>query len=78
MIALQDLLETVIENHQTHLLTYYVLELAQLFHLYYNEVKVIDPAQLATTKARLLVLVVVKNTLGLCLDLLGLSKPERM
>ncbi|QQR54045.1 arginine--tRNA ligase [bacterium] len=78
VIALQDLLETVIENHQTHLLTYYVLELAQLFHLYYNEVKVIDPAQLATTKARLLVLVVVKNTLGLCLDLLGLSKPERM
>ena len=35
--SLKTLLESIAANYQTHLLTYYVIELAQLFHSYYGK-----------------------------------------
>src|SRR5262249_44973956 len=42
MTSLKELLSSLSENYQTHLLTYYVIELAQTFHNYYGHHKVID------------------------------------
>ncbi|HJM68580.1 MAG TPA: arginine--tRNA ligase, partial [Candidatus Babeliales bacterium] len=36
ILSLKELLKSIGSNSQTHLLTYYILELAQLFHSYYN------------------------------------------
>lgn len=78
IVSLKTLLETISKNYQTHLLTYYVLELATVFHRYYSKNRVIDLENVATSRARLLLIQTLRNTLNLCLDLLGISAPEKM
>lgn len=76
--ALKPLLENISNNYQTHLLTYYVLEVAHLFHSYYGSHKVIDLGAVATSRKRLALVMLVRNTLQLCMKLLGISCPETM
>ena len=78
IISLQMLLVTIAHNYQTHLLTYYVHELAQLFHKYYAKNKVIDVENIETSRGRLSMVKLVHDTLATCLTLLGLHLPERM
>jgi arginyl-tRNA synthetase len=76
--SLKQLLETIAHNHQIHLISYYLMELAHSFHTYYGHVKIVEPNEIAKTKARLLVLLILKHTFGIGLDLIGISKPEKM
>ena len=78
VILLKEMLETIEYNHQTHLLAYYTYELAQCFNRYYGKNKVINLQDVPLSRARLALTQIVRNTLSLCLDLLGISKPERM
>jgi arginyl-tRNA synthetase len=78
MIFLEQLLHDISINHQTHLLTYYVLELAQLFHRYYSHVRVIDLDDINKTRGRLLVVTLVRTTIATVLELLGISRPDKM
>ena len=75
---LESLLKTISKSYQTHLLAYYTLELAKSFHSYYNANKIIDVENIPVSQMRLLIVGLVRKTLGQCLDLLGLSKPEKM
>jgi arginyl-tRNA synthetase len=76
--ALRSLLRTIASNYQTHLLSYYTLELARLFHTYYAKNKVIDLENIELSKSRLLIVSLVQQTINICLDLLGISKPKSM
>jgi arginyl-tRNA synthetase len=78
MVALKPLLTTILDNHQTHALTYYVLELAQTFHAYYSKNRVIDLQNVEKSRARLLMITILKDTLATSLQLLGISRPEKM
>lgn len=78
IVFLEQLLMDISINHQTHLLTYYVLELAQLFHRYYSHVRVIDLENREKSRARLLMIGLLRNTIALVLDILGISHPEKM
>lgn len=78
IVQLQDILESIATSYQTHLLSYYTWELANAFHNYYTNNKIIDVNNIGQTKERLFVVVLVKDALEICLDLLGLSKPEKM
>jgi len=78
IITLKELLMAISHNHQTHLLTYYVMELAQLFHNYYAHNRVLDSSNMAQSRARLLVITILKDTLALALELLGVSRPKKM
>lgn len=78
IVSLEQLLMDITVNHQTHLLAYYVVELAQLFHRYYSHVRVIDITNKEKTRARLLMIGIVRNSIALVLDLLGVSHPEKM
>lgn len=78
LIHLKYLLQTIARNYQTHALTYYAIELAQLFHSYYNMHKVIDPEHINQSRGRLFSIMLVKQTLKTCFDVLGISAPERM
>ncbi len=75
---LKELLESIAGNYQTHTLTYYVIELAQAFHNYYSHHKVIDIRNRDTSRGRLLMVLLVGQTLKTCFDLLGISAPEKM
>lgn len=78
IVSLKPLLESISTNHQTHALTYYVLELAQTFHAYYSKNRVIDPNNVQKSRARLLLIEILRDTLATSLTLLGISKPEKM
>lgn len=78
IISLRDLLITISKNYQTHALTYYVLELSQLFHSYYAKNRVIEPDNIPQSRARLLLIRQLRDTFQLCLKLLGISQPEKM
>ena len=78
IVFLEQLLVDISINHQTHLLAHYVIELAQLFHRYYSHVRVIDLENIQKSRARLLMIHVLRSTIALVLDLLGVSHPEKM
>lgn len=78
IIALQSLLRTITKNHQTHLLTYYSIELANTFHSYYGHNRIIDIENISKSRARILLIMILRNTFSTIFDLLGISKPEKM
>jgi len=78
IVSLKSLLESIAHNYQIHLLTYYVIELAQYFHAYYGSNRVIDPNNKEKTRGRLLVLVLLRRTFYLCFKLLGITAPQKM
>ncbi|MCB9493640.1 MAG: arginine--tRNA ligase [Epsilonproteobacteria bacterium] len=78
IFSLHDILRVIAANYQVHLLSYYAWELAHTFHTYYANNRIIDPNDMTSTRMRLLMTHLVNQTLGLCLETLGLSKPEKM
>jgi arginyl-tRNA synthetase len=76
--SLQELLEGIRENHQTHLLAHYVVDLANAFHHYYSSNRIVNPEQIKETRGRIVMILILKNTFGIILDMLGVSKPEKM
>lgn len=78
ILSLRDLLEVIGSNNQTHMLAYYTYELASLFHNFYAHTRILVPDDLSATRNNIVIVHVVRRTLTLCLDLLGLSKPKSM
>jgi len=78
ILSLTSILKSIEHTHQTHLMAYYTFELAQSFHNYYANNRILNPDDEALTKQRILVVMLMRQTLGFCLDLLGISKPEKM
>ena len=76
--SLKGLLETISNNLQTHLLSYYLIELADIFHNYYAHNRVIELEDIPKSRARLALIITLRNTFGLVLKLLGISLPEKM
>ena len=76
--SLKDVLTTISHNQQTHQLTYYATELADLFHAYYAANRVIDLENISQSRSRLFVITLARQTFGLVLQLLELSRPEKM
>ena len=72
-----EIVEGAVKALEPHRLTFYLHEIAALFHSYYNKYKVVsDDAVL--TGARLLLAVSVRTVLKNALALLGVSAPEKM
>ncbi len=78
IVSLKQLLVSISRHYQTHLLAYYVIELAQMFHSYYAVNRVIDENNVPQSRGRLFTITLVHNTLKLCFDLLGISAPNHM
>lgn len=78
MAHLKHILQAIARNYQTHALTYYVIELAQLFHSYYNMHKVVDLDSIEQSRGRLCTMLLLKQTFGICFKILGISAPEKM
>jgi len=78
LIGLADVLKNIESTYQTQLLSQYVLELAGCLHTYYTENRIVDGDKQDVTRMRLCTVMMVHKTLDVCLELLGLSKPEKM
>ena len=71
-------IEECVEFKEPHRMCNYVYKLAQLFHSFYNECKVIDKDNLELTKQRLALVKACQVVLKNALDLIGVSAPEKM
>lgn len=78
MLGLYEVLAAIELNHQPHLLATYTIELATLFHSYYNQVRIVQDEHHDRRASRLTIVQEVKKTFKLCFDLLGISAPEKM
>lgn len=77
LIQLPELIEEIAANFQVHLLASYAISLADTFHKFYEEVRVIsDDREL--TAARLKLVSATRIILATTLKLLGVSAPKRM
>ena len=72
------IIEECVSYKEPHRMCNYVYKLAQLFHSFYNECKVIDSTNLELTKQRLALVKACQITLKNALELIGVSAPEKM
>jgi arginyl-tRNA synthetase len=77
LLKLPHLIEESVETLEVNPLTTYALEIANLFHRFYEKQTVISNDE-KLTQARLALLKATQITLKNTLDLLGISAPERM
>ena len=66
------------EAREAHRIPHYLYELSGIFHPYYNQHRVLDPADMEKTHARLILIQSVQTVLKNGLTLLGISAPESM
>lgn len=66
------------ETRQVHRLTTYAVELARLYHDFYEKCRVISPEELERTRARLAICEATRIGLRAVFSLLGVSAPEKM
>ncbi|BDC34643.1 arginine--tRNA ligase [Candidatus Dependentiae bacterium Noda2021] len=76
--SLKSVIASVNSNYQTHLLTYYLLELADIFHRYYAHHRIIVTDNKEQTRARLFLVELVNHCFETVLELLEISRPEKM
>jgi arginyl-tRNA synthetase len=80
LLELPQTVRASVEDLEPHRIPFYLLELAGDFHRYYNKPanRIIDPAELEKSRARLFVAGLIKGAVACGLRLLGVSAPERM
>ena len=76
-LMMKDELIEVTLRRDPHLITYLLIDLAGLFHYYYNHYRIIGSEE-GVMKGRLALLKGVRTAIGLSLKLIGVSAPERM
>ena len=77
------ILKDICVSYEGHRLTYYLTELAAKFHKYFNLGTKMPKNRIITndaslSRARLILAEAVRNVIGIGLDLLGVSAPQRM
>ena len=77
LLRFPELIEEISRDYQVHRLTHYTIGLADKFHHFYHECRVIGDDELLTG-ARLALIEATKITLKNTLNILGVSAPEKM
>lgn len=75
--AYADTLNSAAEHYEPHLLAYYLKDLANDFHTFYDTYRIMDQAE-PVKYARIALCYAVKQVINNGLSLLGVSAPERM
>jgi len=73
-----ELIEEIAASHEVHRLPYYSTTLADKFHSFYHECKVLDPDKQELSAARLELVKSSKTVLAETLRLMGVDAPEKM
>jgi arginyl-tRNA synthetase len=72
-----DMLSEAADTLEPHRITFYLMELAELFHAYYHDNRVLTE-EATLKKARLYLVEAVRQVVANGLQILGVSAPERM
>jgi arginyl-tRNA synthetase len=77
LLAYPMTFESAVRSHEPHRITFYLQELAGVFHPYYNQYRVVTEDE-RLTAARLALMRAVQAVLTEGLEILGLTAPKRM
>ncbi len=77
LVFYPDILNLCIETFSVHHLCNYLIELAKIFHKFYEECRVIDKNKVIIYP-RLLLVIATKNIIKNVLDVLSISAPQKM
>jgi arginyl-tRNA synthetase len=77
MLRLPELVENISRTLEPHHLPHYAVELATVFHDFYEKCRVVTDDE-SLTKARLKLVAACRTALARTLSLMGISAPERM
>ena len=78
LMLLPEVIEQVVQELAPHHLPHYAQELAQAFHAFYTQCRVVDEQEPELSRARLLLLEATRVVLARTLGLMSISAPERM
>ena len=80
LLALPEVLADAAARYETHELTKYCLEVAQLFSQFYRDCRVLsdEPAEASLSRARLALTDAVRQVLANVLGLMGIAAPQSM
>ncbi len=78
LLLLPEVIETVAGELAPHHLPHYAQELAQAFHVFYTQCRVVDEQEPELSQARLLLLEATRVVLARTLGLMSISAPDRM
>lgn len=78
ILSFPDVVLDAARLFEPHNIAYYLINLAQTFHSYYNAYRFINEDDIALTRSRLSLLMLLKQTVRKGLLLLGIDTPERM
>ena len=78
LLKFPDLVEDISKNYAVHYLPQYAIGLADKFHSFYNDCKVIDENNLEQMVARLELVKAVQIVLAETLRLMGITAPDKM
>lgn len=73
-----ELVEEIAQSYEVHKLPHYAIKLADKFHSFYNDCRVIDAENPKLSKARLNLVNAVRIVLAETLRLIGVNAPEKM
>jgi len=73
-----QIIEEVAKSYEVHKLPYYAIKLADKFHCFYNDCKVLDDENPELTGARLNLINAVRIVLAEVLRLMGVNSPNKM
>ena len=73
-----ELIEEIAQSYDVHTLPHYAIRLADKFHSFYNDCKVIDETDKETTASRLRLVAATRIVFAETLRLIGVSAPDKM
>jgi len=77
ILKFEEIVEDTARDYEVHRLPQYALDLAQAFHKFYNDCKILDEDK-KIREARIELTVAAKFALSNILSLMGISSPEKM
>ncbi len=78
ILSLGDVLESELAELEVGGILWYIRELAEAFHVYYTDVRVVESADREGTLGRLKLCLIVQTIISSVLTTLGIRAPERM
>ncbi|MDD5718901.1 MAG: arginine--tRNA ligase [Candidatus Krumholzibacteria bacterium] len=78
LIRLPQVIVAAAQAREPHRLTSYVLELAALYHQFYQQCKIVDPEDQRRSESRLMLCQATRRVVATALALIGVDAPERM
>jgi arginyl-tRNA synthetase len=78
MIHLPEVVSQAVRDNSPHYVPHYATDLANAFHLFYRDCRVVDPAGPALTRARLALVKAARIVLANTLSLMGMTAPDQM